>query len=319
MEKINGFKGFDKNLKCRDFQYEQNKSFEMDGDVKACQRGFHFCEYPLDVFNYYPPTSSRYAEVVGEGNVSRDGNDSKVATSKIHIGVELNFKALIAAAIKFTFDRAKWQEGPSATGTRGAASATGYQGAASATGTRGAASATGTRGAASATGTRGAASATGYQGAASATGTRGAASATGDQGAASATGYQGAASATGYQGAASATGYQGAASATGYQGAASATGTRGAASATGDQGAASATGYQGAASATGYQGAAIALGIQAKAKAKLGGFITVAEWKEDENYTWQRIDVRSAKVDGVEIKDDVYYQLVDGKFIEVVD
>jgi hypothetical protein len=278
-QKIKGFKGFDQNLKCRDFQYEQNKSFEMDGDVKACERGFHFCEHPLDVFGYYPPASSRYAEVEGSGKVSRDGSDSKVATSKLFVGVELKFKALIEAAIKFTFDRANWQEGPSATGTRGAASATGDQGAASATGYQGAASATGYQGAASATGD---------QGAASATGTRGAASATGDQGAASATGTRGAASATGTRGAASATGYQGAASATGTRGAASATGTR---------------------------GAAVALGVQGKAKAKTGGFITIAEWKQDENYNWQRIDVRSVKVDGVDIKEDVYYQLIDGQFV----
>jgi hypothetical protein len=325
-ESINGFKGYDKNLKCRDHQYEVGKTYEIDGDIKACERGFHFCEYPLDVFSYYPPSSSRFTSVVGSGKTDRRGDDSKVSSSKIHIGLELSFKALVEYAIKFTFDRAKWIDSDKATGDQGAASATGYQGAASATGYQGAASATGDQGAASATGTLGAASATGTQGAASATGTLGAASATGYQGAASATGTQGAASATGTQGAASATGTQGAASATGTRGAASATGTlgaasatgyQGAASATGTQGAASATGTQGAASATGTQGAAVSLGVQGKAKAKIGGFITVAEWRYDDNECkWHRIDVRSIKVDGTIIKDDTYYMLVDGNFIE---
>jgi hypothetical protein len=322
-----GFKGYDQNMKCRDHQYEVGQTYEMAGEAKACQRGFHFCEHPLDVFNYYPPATSRFTEVQGEGTPARHpGGDSKVAVSKIHIGAEINIASLTKAAVKFVFDRAKYSKEPtenatgyqgaaSATGTRGAASATGYQGAASATGYQGAASATGDQGAASATGDQGAASATGTRGAASATGYQGAASATGTRGAASATGDQGAASATGYQGAASATGTRGAASATGYQGAASATGYQGAASATGDQGAASATGDQGAASATGYQGAAVSLGIAGKAKGAVGAWITIAEWKL-EDFNWNRVDVQTVRVDGDKIKGDTYYQLVDGKFVE---
>jgi hypothetical protein len=264
------YKGFNRDLTCRDFQYEIGGTYRIDGEPKACERGFHACEHPLNVFDYYAPAGSRFCEVEMHGPFSRDGSDTKVASASITIRAEVQLGELIQRAVKWVFDRAK-PEGPgssatgdggaaSATGYRGAASATGYRGAASATGDGGAASATGYRGAASATGYRGAASATGYQGAASATGYQGAASATGNRGAASATGDGGAASATGYQGAASATGYRGAASATGDGGAASATGDGGAASATGDGGAASATGYRGAASATGYRGAASATG-----------------------------------------------------------
>ena len=268
--KIKGYKGFNPDLTCRDFQYEEGKDYEETGDIMACGNGFHFCLHPLDVFGYYPPAivgMNKFHEVEGTGDMDVDMDDTKIACSKIHIGAELSIKSIVDAAVKFTFEKCKWKKGKSATGNQGAASATGDQGAASATGDRGAASATGFQGAASATGFRGAASATGFQGAASATGDRGAASATGDQGAASATGDRGAASATGDQGAASATGNYGAASATGNYGAASATGDRGAASATGFQGAASATGFQGAASATGFQGAASATGDQGAASA----------------------------------------------------
>ena len=212
------YKGFEQNMTCRDFQYEVGKEYEHNGKASACNSGFHACEYPLDVFNYYAPASSVFAVVEQSGDLSTEANgNSKIASSKISIKARIELPGLIKAAIEYTFSRSK-PEGLSATGTRGAASATGARGAASATGARGAASATGDQGAASATGFQGAASATGYQGAASATGDQGAASATGDQGAASATGTRGAASATGYQGAASATGARGAASATGYEG-----------------------------------------------------------------------------------------------------
>ena len=193
---MKAYKGFDKDLRCRGFQYEVGKEYETDA-AKVCETGFHSCLYPLDVLNYYPPNTSRYCEVNVSGKNSRAKDDSKVATTKIKIGAEIGIAGLVRAAIEYTKERATEVEGGHATGDQGAASATGY---------RGAASATGDQGAASATGNLGAASATGYLGAASATGYLGAASATGNQGAASATGYRGAASATGDQGAASATG-----------------------------------------------------------------------------------------------------------------
>ena len=193
------YKGMDKDMKCRGFQYEVGKEYETDKAV-ACECGFHACEYPLDVFNYYPPAGSRFFEVEQSGELSKNDGDSKVASTKIKIGAELNIAGLVKAAVEYTKERCTQGEGERATGTRGAASATGDYGAASATGDYGAASATG------------------YQGAASATGTRGAASATGDYGAASATGDYGAASATGYQGAASATGEASIAVASGIEG-----------------------------------------------------------------------------------------------------
>jgi hypothetical protein len=324
---VTAYKGFDKNLVCnpdgKPFQYEIGKTYEHKGNVVRCaEGGFHACEHPLNVFSYYPPATSRYCEVQMSGQIARDGSDTKIASARITIGVEVHLHELIQRAVKWVFDRSK-PEGPSATGRYGAASATGYQGAASATGDQGAASATGYQGAASATGRYGAASATGYQGAASATGDQGAASATGRYGAASATGGYGAASATGDHGAASATGRYGAASATGYQGAASATGDRGAASATGDHGAASATGYQGAASATGYQGAASATGrygaasatgYQGKARASEGSALFLTRRKDwtgnDDSYeithVWAGIAGRGR------IKPDTWYTLDEG-------
>jgi hypothetical protein len=172
-EKITAYKGFNKDLQCRDFQYEVGKTYAHKGDVVACSSGFHACEHPLNVFSYYPPAGSRFAEVTLSGTTNCDGSDTKIAAAKITIDVELSIGDLVKRAWDYVWSRATPEEGSSATGTRGAASATG---------TRGAASATGWQGAASATGEQGAASATGWQGAASATGTRGAAMACGYEG-----------------------------------------------------------------------------------------------------------------------------------------
>ena len=177
VETVVSIKGFDLNWQCRGFQYEIGKTYEMDGPIDACERGFHAIEgYPLEVFDYYPPSTSRYAEVLQSGDLARHSDDSKLASAKIAISAEIHLHDLIQRAVKWVFDRAKPEgEGSQATGDRGAASATGRQGAASATGEQGAASATGEQGAASATGWQGAASATGWLGAASATGAQGAA------------------------------------------------------------------------------------------------------------------------------------------------
>jgi hypothetical protein len=208
---VTTLKGFDLNFQCHGFQFEIGKTYEHDGPVKICESGFHgIGGHPLELFRYYAPAESRYAETQQSGSLARHSEDSKVVSARITVSAEIQLGDLIQRAVKWVFDRAKPEgEGSHATGERGAASATGESGAASATGESGAASATGWSGAASATGWRGAASATGESGAASATGWRGAASATGWRGAASATGTRGAASATGERGAASATGESG--------------------------------------------------------------------------------------------------------------
>ena len=95
------YKGFDKNLKCRGFQYEIGKTFETAEPVKACSHGFHACEDPLDVFAYYPPASSRYCEVEQYGALSRGDDDSKVSSSKIKIGAELDISGLVKAKVEY--------------------------------------------------------------------------------------------------------------------------------------------------------------------------------------------------------------------------
>jgi len=329
------YKAFGMDMQCRGYQYEVGKTYTHNSEVKLCESGFHACEYPLDVFSYYPPARSQFAIVEQAGNLDRHGNDSKVASESITVKAKIDIAEMVKASIEYTSSRCNpiCPDSPaSATGCYGAASAKGDYGAASATGCQSAASATGRHGAASATSDHSAASATGYHGAASATGCQSAASATGCQGsasatsdysAASATGYRGAASATGDLGAASATGWYGAASATGECGSASATGYLGAASATGDystasadgkQGAASATGKNSAASASGEQSVACGLGCSSKSMAaKHSGAIVLVHRDSGGNI----IHIRASKVGENGVKPNVWYSLnVDGEFVE---
>ena len=200
-EVIKSYKGFNKNMTCRGFQYEEGKEYEEE-IVEVCDHGFHAFEYPLDCLNYYYPNESVYHEVEQSGEIQKHNDDTKVASTKIKIGAEISIAGLVKAAIEYTVKRVK--KDAESDEKHGASSATGDYGASSETGDYGASSATGDYGASSATGYCGASSATGYKGASSATGTYGASSATGDYGASSATGTCGASSATGYCGASSA-------------------------------------------------------------------------------------------------------------------
>ena len=126
-ETITTYKGFDGNWQCRGYQYEVGKSYEHAGEVKSCVGGFHACEYPLDVFYYYAPAGRQFAIVEQSGTLSRH-DDSKVASSKIHIKAKIDIAGLVKAAIEYTTSRCKPvdPESPaSSTGDCGAASSTG--------------------------------------------------------------------------------------------------------------------------------------------------------------------------------------------------
>ena len=100
-EVITSYKGFDKDLKCRGFQYEVGKEYDTP-NVKACESGFHACEQPIEVFGYYPPGSrSRYCVVEQSGKVSRGGDDSKVASGHIKIGAEIGIPGIVKAQIEW--------------------------------------------------------------------------------------------------------------------------------------------------------------------------------------------------------------------------
>ena len=198
---MKGYKGFDRDLKCRGFQYKIGETFEENVKPECCESGFHFCEYPLDVFAYYEPTTSRFCEVEALGKIDNNDEDSKVSTNKIKIGAELSFERLTKASIDFIYERVKKDNKKSAhkeedrsvasnTGDRSVASNTGYRSVASNTGDSSVASNTGDSSVASNTGDRSVASNTGDRSVASNTGDRSVASNTGENGIASSLGIK---------------------------------------------------------------------------------------------------------------------------------
>ena len=100
------YKGFDKYLKCRGFQFEVGKEYE-EQEAKVCERGFHACENPLDVFRYYAPSNSRYCEVDQSGTLEKHYEDSKIASTKIKINAEIDLKSIIEAGVKFILEKSE--------------------------------------------------------------------------------------------------------------------------------------------------------------------------------------------------------------------
>ncbi|EEE0318730.1 hypothetical protein JHM59_000693 [Salmonella enterica subsp. enterica serovar Worthington] len=291
------FKGFNKDLKCRGFQFAIGETFHHDGKVEACGSGFHACECPFDVFSYYPPAESRYAETISFGITdSEEGGDTKIASSSITIKDELTLPQFIQRGIEWIWSKIdKSLEQQIMCGSWSAATNTGDWSAATNTGDWSAATNTGNRSAATNTG---------YQSAATNTGNRSAATNTGDWSAATNTGNQSAATNTGNQSAATNTGNQSAATNTGYQSAATNTGY---------QSAATNTGNRSAAEVSGSQSVAASLGIEGKARASENGAIVLCYRDED----GELIHIRSSKVGDNGIKPDTWYQLdEDGEFVE---
>ena len=295
-------KGFDKNLRCRGFQYEVGGEYTEE-TAELCNRGPHACENPLDTLRYYRPGDSRYCEVEIEDNGQRSSYDSKVCGKHIKIGAEIGLKGVINAGVRFVFDKCESATEENASGWRGNADASGDSGNAAASGWRGNAAASGWRGNAAASGERGNAAASGNLGNAAASGERGNAAASG---------WRGNAAASGNLGNAAASGWSGNAAASGWRGNAAASGDRGNAAASGWSGTAVVTGFAGRATALGEQCLAVAWGEDSLARGTVGNWIVVSERDDDGNI----IDVKIAKVDGDTVKADTWYKLVNGEIME---
>ncbi|ECV4797045.1 hypothetical protein NPR76_001226 [Salmonella enterica] len=282
------FKGFNKDLKCRGFQFAIGETFHHDGKVEACGSGFHACECPFDVFSYYPPAESRYAETISFGITdSEEGGDTKIASSSITIKDELTLPQFIQRGIEWIWSKIdKSLEQQIMCGSWSAATNTGNRSAATNTGDCSAATNTGDWSAATNTGDCSAATNTGDWSAATNTGDRSAATNTGDCSAATNTGDWSAATNTG---------------------------DCSAATNTGDCSAATNTGDLSAAEVSGSQSVAASLGIEGKARASEGGAIVLCYRDED----GELIHIRASKVGENGIMPDIWYQLnEDGEFVE---
>ena len=99
MSTLKSYKGFDKDLKCRDFQFEVGKTYTHTGPVVACRSGFHACENPWDVLSYYPFTGSRFCAVEQSGELQKHDDDSKIASASITIMAELKLPEFVKTCV----------------------------------------------------------------------------------------------------------------------------------------------------------------------------------------------------------------------------
>ncbi len=329
---MKAFKGFNKDMTCRGFQYEEGKSYETER-ADVCCEGFHACEYPLSCFDYYGPAASVFHEVEQGGEISEGKN--KTASTKIKIGVRLSIADLVRAAINFTKARIKPKASAgeeysaasvecnydvsSTTGDYSVSSTTGLKSASLATGSYSASLARGNHSVASVTDCYSASLATGLKSASLATGSYSASSVTGDYGISSVTGCYGASSVTGCYGASSTTGDKSISSVTGFRGISSTTGDESTSSVTGCRSVASATGFSSFVEANNSTALAVAWGCNSRAKGVKGSYLVLANWEADENEQRALKGVKLIHIDGKKYKENTWYEYLGGVVKEWVE
>ncbi len=205
-ETIKAVKGFNPDMTCTPtddikFQYEEGKTYEEE-TVKACAKGFHACELPINVFRYYTPEKSVYHEVEMSGEIDSSQND-KICSSKIKIGAKINISGIIKTSIDIIRSKAE-KESAASSGYKGNAASSGYCGNAASSGDYGNAASSGDCGNAASSGDCGNAASSGYCGNAASSGYKGNAASSGDYGNAASSGNCGNAASSGYYGSAEA-------------------------------------------------------------------------------------------------------------------
>lgn len=215
---IKSYKGFDKDMQCRGFQYEVGKEYDMDGEIKCCNRGFHACKSPLEVWDYYDMLNSRFAEVEQSGKIDEEEKSTKICSSRIKIKVELKLADIINIGVEWLEDVTS----PSKVKTYGALNDNGDR--------------------------------------------------------------------------------------------------KKQIGSSGDYAKIGSSGDSAQIGSTGEDSVIMCAGNKSKAKAKIGSWITLAEWKwSDEKNRNVPICVKTEYVDGENIKADTWYQLKNGKFVEVAE
>ena len=272
------YKGTDKDMKCRGFQFDLGKEY-VEEEAKLCDKGFHGCEYPLDVFAHYAPADSRFFVADLDGVTDEEAeDDSKRAGTKIKLRAEIGIAGIVKAAVEYIKEKA--ESSKNHTGDYSAATNIGNCSTAANTGNCSAATNTGYYSAATNTGNCSAAANTGYRSAATNTGNYSAAANTGNCSAATNTGN--------------------------YSAAAN----------TGDYSAATNIGNCSAATVDGKESIAIVTGVDSKASGAIGCWLVLTERGDWNGDTFPIKEVRAVKVDGETIKPGVFYKLENGEVVE---
>ena len=288
---MKGFKGFEKDFSCKGKQYEENTTYEEHG-VGCCHKGvMHFCEDPWEVLNHYDLVDgngnfSEFAEVEALGQVWNDGE--KRATNKIHIGAKLGFKDFIKACIDFTIERTKFD------GSSGDSAKIGSSGNYAKIGSSGDSAKIGSSGDSALIGSSGNYAKIGSSGGSAQIGSSGNYAKIGSSGDYAQIGSSGDSALIGSSGDFAQIG------------------------SSGDYAQIGSSGNSAKINSTGEDAVIMCAGSRSKAKGKKGSWITLAEWvKDEEKGRYVPVCVKTERVDGEKIKEDTYYTLKNGEFVEV--
>ena len=260
---ITSYKGFDKNMKCRGFQYEVGKEYEMDGEIKCCKQGFHACKSPMEVWDYYDMLSSRYAEVEQTGKIDEEEKSTKVCSSHIKIKAELKLADIVNIGVEWLKDITS----PSKVKADGVLNDNGDR--------------------RKQIGSSGDYAQIGSSGDSAKIGSSGDYAKIGSSGDSAQIGSSGDSAKIG---------------------------------SSGDSAKIGSSGYSAKIDSTGEDSVIMCAGNKSKAKAKVGSWITLAEWKwNDKKNRNVPTCVKTEYVDGQNIKADTWYQLKNGNFVEVTE
>ena len=295
--KIIAYKGFDKNLKCRDFQYEVGKEYEIDGEIECCRHGFHACENPLEVWDHYQMIGSRFAQVEQSGTIDREASSTKVCSSHIKIKAELKLADIINLGVEWLKDITS----PSKTKINNALNDNG--GYSAQIGSSGDSAQIGSSGYSAQIGSSGDSAQIGSSGDSAQIGSSGNYAQIGSSGNYAQIGSSGNSAQIG------SSGYSAQIGSSGYSAQIGSSGNYAQIGSSGDYA---------KIDSTGEDSVIMCAGLNSKAKAKIGSWITLAEWKlDDTKGRYVPICVKTEYVDGERIKSDTWYQLIDGEFKEV--
>ena len=348
-KKIIAYKGFDKNLKCRDFQYEVGKEYEMDGDIKCCKRGFHACESPLEVFDHYDMLNSRFAKVEQSGEIDKEENSTKVCSSKIKVKAELKLADIINLGVEWIKDvtspsklkketdlndngnnSAKiGSSGDSAKiGSSGDSAQIGSSGDSAKIGSSGHYDQIGSSGYYAKIGSSGyyaQIGSSGYYAQIGSSGYYAQIGSSGDYAKIGSSGYYAKIGSSGDYAKIGSSGYYAKIGSSGDSAKIGSSGDSAQIGSSGDSAKIGSSGYyakigssgdSAQIESTGKHSVVMAAGNNSIAKAKIGSWITLSEW-DCINGVWIPICVKTEQVDGERIKADTFYKLVNGEFKEV--
>ena len=263
-QKITAYKGFDKNFQCGGFQYEVGKEYKSGKTVKVCRPGLHACTNPLEVWDYYPVSNSRFAEVELGGVIDKENGSSKICSSEIKTKKELTLSDYIGRCVAWMNNLTKVGDNPAKIGSSGDSARIGSSGNSAKIGS------------------------------------------SGDSARIGSSGYYAQIGSSGDYAQIGSSGYYARIGSSGYYAKIGSSGNSAKIGSSGD--------YAQIGSSGDYA-VIMCAGNKSKVKAKKGSWITLSEWRNDGG-RYVPVCVKTEQVDGVKIKEDTWYELKDGVFVE---